>query len=352
MGTAYPSSLIDSWVQNMNMIAYHHNICAAIRQGCLSDCRTLLQECPALMWVRPPEELIHAQPPMHVAARQAPVLMRALSKLGIPIDQRDGSGCTALMVLIQQLSPLSLVKQTLKLGADPSAQDDNGVSCLMRCCMVDSRGRAEVLLASGGDPLSMDRDGSTSIEWAESWSSQELVSLLSKAAGCGVQTESFVPLSKAVELLAAGDMQRLEDLLARFPRLGQDQLLCDGGSSPLLHCAVEEHPEQIEALVKMGVEVDQRDTLGDTALAMAISDGAGLETIDLLLRLGADPNAENESGETPFARSCSAGHLPAAKRLFRAGANPRHRDISGSSCLDWTRQWASEAFVSWLEGIL
>ncbi len=332
--------------------AHHENICLAIRQGSVDDCRRCLEDCPELMWDRPPDGLTHAQPPMHLAAREGPMLMEALSKLGIPIDQRDGSGYTALMLLIEELSPPSLVKQALELGADPNAQDDHGVSCLMRCCMVDSRDRAEILLASGGDPLCMDRDGSTSLDWAQSWSSQELSLLLSKAAGRGAQTETFEPLSKALEFLDAGDMHRLKALLAQFPRLGRDQLLCDGGSEPLLHWAVEDHPERLEALVEMGVDVDQRDTLGDTALAMAISHGAGLETIDLLLRLGAEPNAENESSETPFARTCSSGNLAAGQRLVQAGADPHHRDASGSSCLDWARQWAPEAFVSWLEGTL
>ncbi|CAK4771569.1 hypothetical protein LEN26_017590 [Aphanomyces euteiches] len=77
----------------------------------------------------------------------------------------------------------------------------------------------------------------------------------------------------------------------------------------------------VEYLLKDGeVSVDERNSIGETALHVAASRGFD-NVVDLLLRHGADPNAQDkESGYTPLHRSFLHGHLNASLLLLNGGA--------------------------------
>ena len=55
------------------------------------------------------------------------------------------------------------------------------------------------------------------------------------------------------------------------------------------------------------------------------------ETIDLLLQLGADPNATDDQGRTPL---FFTNFAKAAETLLRAGANVKHQDDNGATALE------------------
>jgi ankyrin repeat protein len=58
-----------------------------------------------------------------------------------------------------------------------------------------------------------------------------------------------------------------------------------------------------------------------------------LETIDLLLRAGAEPNAANDFGVTPLSIACTNASAPMVERLLAAGANPNALSAAGESPL-------------------
>lgn len=67
---------------------------------------------------------------------------------------------------------------------------------------------------------------------------------------------------------------------------------------PLLCAASLGHVSMVERLVALGVHVDSRDALGDSALHCAAA-ANHFRLVKALLRLGADPHARNAKGLTP-----------------------------------------------------
>ncbi|PYT18907.1 MAG: hypothetical protein DMG59_02455 [Acidobacteria bacterium] len=71
--------------------------------------------------------------------------------------------------------------------------------------------------------------------------------------------------------------------------------------TPLMYAACSTSPDTVALLLKHGADIEAKNVYGSTALFMAVANGAGLETVDLLLRSGAGAQIEtpNEFGYTP-----------------------------------------------------
>lgn len=93
----------------------------------------------------------------------------------------------------------------------------------------------------------------------------------------------------------------------------------------LIHAAAHGALDDVRRLVEAGAEVDARSEHGGTALHAAALGGHS-EIAQLLLARGADVNAENHQGMTPFFAALSdqngGPHGDLAKWLVDAGADP------------------------------
>jgi len=123
---------------------------------------------------------------------------------------------------------------------------------------------------------------------------------------------------------AQGNPQMLELLL----RLGADpNLRTAGGHTPLYclanECQVTGAGELVRALVRAGANVDERsDSKQCTALHMAARRGNS-EVTEALLDCGADINAADKSGDTPFQRAKNCRKAAVASLLVSRGAAAR-----------------------------
>lgn len=137
---------------------------------------------------------------------------------------------------------------------------------------------------------------------------------------------------------------------------------------PLLEAVYRQDVEKIKKLIVQGDVLDSQDSDGRTPLMHAIlAENASIEVVNLLLRLGADPNirdrdqgwtalhfaaqvvrldlvvalidagakidVEDEFGNTPLWRAVfsSQGKGDVIKALLSAGANPDKKNIHGVS---------------------
>jgi hypothetical protein len=114
------------------------------------------------------------------------------------------------------------------------------------------------------------------------------------------------------------------------------------GWTALMIAAAVSRRQSVLELLDAGARVDQRDRHGDTALlgaaAVRFSDlRAAAETIGVLLTHGASVEAANDRGETALMWAARAGNPESINVLLRAGANPSRVDQSGHNALFYLR---------------
>jgi uncharacterized protein len=95
-----------------------------------------------------------------------------------------------------------------------------------------------------------------------------------------------------------GDLIKVQKLILSGANVIQKDKL---GVTPLHFAAQSQSSQIISLLLDSGAEVDARDDNGNTPLSDAVfyyrSDGS---SIQILRRFGADPNLENNYGQTPL----------------------------------------------------
>ena len=109
-------------------------------------------------------------------------------------------------------------------------------------------------------------------------------------------------------------------------------------------------PELIHTLIKSGVNMNETDSSGDTALMWAASGGeaCNIENLKALLQYKPKLNHFNKLGEDALAVSCREWPLTLPE-LLKAGASPFHRYENGKTLLmmfSWIDEEPSSHFES------
>ena len=79
------------------------------------------------------------------------------------------------------------------------------------------------------------------------------------------------------------------------------------------------HKQLVEMLLKRGAEADAQNSNGGTAL-MAAAQYGHEQVAEMLIQHGAEVNLQSSEGWTALASAAASGHLPIVLRLLRAGA--------------------------------
>ena len=142
----------------------------------------------------------------------------------------------------------------------------------------------------------------------------------------------MTPLMQAA---GKGDADEVRRLLQR----GEDVNAVDEtGWTALMIAAETLQPHAISALLDGGARVDRQDYHGDTALigCAAVRFGnlhLAAEIIRSLLSHGASVETTNDLGESALMWAARAGNAESIDVLVKAGANPSRRDHSGQTAL-------------------
>ncbi|CAN0204619.1 unnamed protein product [Ectocarpus fasciculatus] len=205
--------------------------------------------------------------PLHFAARSGrKEVVSALLASGAEANGLDGDDGNSALILAAQEGHLTIVNALLAANADPNIRNSGGYSALDRAAAEGHVGILKAILAHGVDVDAIDEDDG--------------MSALHHAAACGAVS--------AVDALveAGGDIERIK---------------ISDGYTPLCCAAEESQSNTMIALMDHGANAEVRDSWGRTLLHLVCRGQCGdlEETIDLLLRRGADETAVTNRGRTP-----------------------------------------------------
>jgi ankyrin repeat protein len=139
------------------------------------------------------------------------------------------------------------------------------------------------------------------------------------------------PLGPELDAAAKnGDTFKAKALLAQ----GADaNFRNEHGATPLIEASIRGYQATVKTLLKHGAIVDA--ALG---LSLAALTGQS-ETVELLLRCGADINAKDFDGRTALFEAALSGHLKVVAILLERGADTHVRDIGGRTAFSEANVW-------------
>ena len=141
-----------------------------------------------------------------------------------------------------------------------------------------------------------------------------------------------------VSEVIVGDMGKLTDLLPSMVRRLLSTLHIAAGNGDLA---------EVDKLLRIGTDVNEKDTSGDTPLAWAAWNNHP-DVAQLLLNKGADVNTRNNTSMTPLHYAALTGHVGVAEILLKNGADVTVKDTSGYTPQHFAAAFGHPDFVTLL----
>lgn len=176
---------------------------------------------------------------------------------------------------------------------------------------LDDAASVERLLQRGFDANSVDEAGQGALFLAMREGAFKVAATLLKAPGLKVDQANSAGETALMMAALRGHGDWLPQLVAQGAAIERE------GWTPLHYAATGPEPATVAWLLERGARVDSRSPNGTTPLMMAARYGSE-QSVDLLLRRGADPKLKNQLNLTAadFARLAAREGL--AKRLSEA----------------------------------
>lgn len=313
--------------------------------------------------------------------------MRKMRKHGIDIESKHSKDESTALHNAAYYGHVNILRWLLSLGANVNSRDFLGRTPLFEACTTNGLRAVDVLLDHGADPDALDNNATRPFD---ATSNEKIRRLLRERSAIRYDPECLSDLHKAVR-------DEDVDAVGRIVECGDhaNQMTFDGdGNTPLHYAAINNLDRIVSKMVIMGIDVDQTNRYGQTALDATVfrrafhkaesetsrrivemlgwpsfrrdgglnfvhrigpqwnkiplhwaAERGKLAQVELLLSWGSDPNRPDEFGETPLHYAAEFGHTEVTKRLIPV-TEVRKLDRQGFTPLRKARERNKAATVS------
>ncbi len=229
-------------------------------------------------------------------------IVNRLIAMGADPSARNDYGATPLSQAAITGNP-RIIQALLEAGADPNEPNADGQTPLMMLARTNNLEAALVLLEAGADANVVEQwRGQTALMWAAAQQQPRMVDLL---------------LRHGADPNAQSTPNEWDRQVTAEPRI---KVLPVGGLTPLLYAAREGCSECVARLIEGGAEVDKTDPEGVTPLLMATLN-AKWDSARLLVEAGANVNKWDWYGRSPLYAAVDYNTLPHGGRPDRLSAD-------------------------------
>jgi len=230
----------------------------------------------------------------HILAKTSSneVLLDRLIKENKKVDEPNKDGETPLMLLAQGYPTTKAISSLIDAGANVNAQDNSGETFMMKLAFTNRDDLIEFIIEKGADIYLVDNSGASAFDH-------------SGATDYLTRTSEFLAKEEIKnKKMQASTVHRLAfhdnfELLSEAHKKTNINLLDKG--EPVLFKSTKNNT-RFKKLIKIGFDVHQKNSEGDSLLSLAVKKNRTTLT-SLLIDKGLDSNNTNNKGESVLFQS-------------------------------------------------
>ena len=298
-----------------------------------------------------------------------------LLERGADRDIADGEGCTSLHAAIHGRCPNETLKKIITRKSHLDAQNMDGQTPLLLACTYRQNNAVKLLLDAGSNPNITDKNKNTSLHAAvhQRCRTNDIKAIIDHFADINAinknkQTALMIACENrnvaAIKVLlkyradldiANSDGDTCLHVVARrdYCKAVIHTMIKNGADvnaknmfneTPLMKANKNGNIDATKELLNAGADHNMLDGFGDAWVHRAIDGGYKQELIQTMIDHGADVNATNKHNETAFMKACKTGNVDAIKLLLSVGANPNINNDDGQTWIHHTviGNWSRE----------
>jgi ankyrin repeat protein len=253
--------------------------------------------------------------------------IRAQLQAGADVNARDGGGRTALLHAVRG-GQLAAVRALMEAGAGLDERDQEGRTALMEAARRKEAMPALPLVTGGADVNLADKEGWTALMFA----AREGTLAAARAIIRSPKQSSLDTLAKETSALSLAAEGGRHALVRALIEGGAGVRKPEIGGRALQLAAQEQHVDIVRTLMEAKAPLGFSAWENEPPLHAAAARGQWL-VVEALLETGLDPEQVDRSGQTALMKAASAGHEKALFSLLRLGATPDLADRAGWTAL-------------------